>query len=405
MTFDVMSAGADTPALVLIRGARVFNPDDLGQHDVLVGGGRVLAVEEHLSQPADGHLTRTVEAAGLWLLPGLVDAHVHILGGGGDGGPHTRNRDLQLSELTGAGVTTVVGMLGTDTTTRSVSELLSRAHALELEGLSAYCTTGGYPIPTPTFSGSVMRDLVYLDRVIGVGELAIADFRSSHPTTSALAQVVSEGHMGGRLAGKAGTSVIHLGDGKTGLAQVRELVAESDLPLRALLPTHVNRSQRLLDEAIDFARTGGVVDVTATIAPSGGFVQAVDPLDAVLSVLDAGIPIEQVTVSSDAGGNMPLVDASGARRLSSHPMGLLYELVRRAFVDGRQPGAVLSAMTRQPADRFGLPAKGRIAAGCDADLVLVDEGFRLHQVYARGRLMVDENGRAIRGSFENHLHA
>jgi beta-aspartyl-dipeptidase (metallo-type) len=145
-----------------------------------------------------------------------------------------------------------------------------------------------------------------------------------------------------------------------------------------------------------------MVDVTATIAPSGGFIQAVDPLDAMLSLLEAGIPIEQVTVSSDAGGNMPLLDESGALRLSSHPMGLLYDLLQRAFVDGRRPGAVLSAMTRQPAERFGLPAKGRIAAGCDADLVLVDEGFHLHQVYARGRLMVDEGRPVVRGKFENH---
>ncbi|MCA1647946.1 MAG: amidohydrolase family protein [Chloroflexi bacterium] len=180
------------------------------------------------------------------------------------------------------------------------------------------------------------------------------------------------------------------------------LVAQTDLPLSAPVPTHVNRSQPLLDEAIDFARTGGMVDVTATIAPSGGFVQAVDPLDAVLSLVDAGIAIEQVTVSSDAGGNMPLLDASGAQRLSSHPMGLLYDLLRRAFVDAREPGAVLSAMTRQPADRFGLPAKGRIGAGCDADIVLVDEGFGLHHVYARGRLMVDQDGPVIRGKFENH---
>jgi len=199
MSVDLESTHPAAAPLALIRGARIFSPADLGVRDVLVGGGRVLAVEKDLSLTGASRLVRTLDAAGLWLLPGLVDTHVHILGGGGDGGPHTRNRDLQLGDLTGAGVTTVVGMLGTDTTTRSIAELLAKARALELEGLTAFCTTGGYPVPTPTFTGSVMQDIAFLDRVVGVGEIAIADFRSSHPTTSDLARLVSEAHMGGPL--------------------------------------------------------------------------------------------------------------------------------------------------------------------------------------------------------------
>lgn len=399
MNGDGLPGDGSMCPLLLIRGARVFDPGDLGRRDVLVGSGQVLAVEDDLSALSASTTVRTLDATDQWLLPGLVDAHIHILGGGGDGGPQTRNRDLQLSELTAAGVTTVVGMLGTDTATRSVPELLAKARALHLEGLTAYCTTGGYPIPTPTFSGSVMRDIVYLDRIIGLGELAIADFRSSHPTTSALAALVSEAFMGGRLAGKAGTSVIHLGDGKTGLRQLREMLEETDLPASAVLPTHVNRSQPLLDEAIDFAGSGGYVDVTATIGPSGGFARAVDPLDAVLALVDASVPLQQVTVSSDAGGNMPLRSGIG-ERLSSHPPRLLHELLRRAFADRRQPGAVLAAMTRHPAERFGLNTKGRIEPGADADLLLVDDQLGLRRVYAGGKLMVEEGRPLIRGTFD-----
>jgi len=401
MSVDLESTHPAAAPLALIRGARIFSPADLGVRDVLVGGGRVLAVEKDLSLTGASRLVRTLDAAGLWLLPGLVDTHVHILGGGGDGGPHTRNRDLQLGDLTGAGVTTVVGMLGTDTTTRSIAELLAKARALELEGLTAFCTTGGYPVPTPTFTGSVMQDIAFLDRVVGVGEIAIADFRSSHPTTSDLARLVSEAHMGGRLSGKGGVSVIHLGDGRSGLAQLRDLAADTDLPLNTLLPTHVNRSQRVFDEAVEFARAGGLVDVTATIAPGGGFDAAVDPLEALVAMLDAQVPLDQVTVSSDAGGNMPLRNPTGTERLSRHPTRLLYEVLRRAVGAGHELGPVLTCMTSNPAARFRLRGKGRIEPGSDADLLLVDEGITLHQVYARGRLMVDQATPVVRGTFES----
>jgi beta-aspartyl-dipeptidase (metallo-type) len=387
-------------AALLIRGARVFAPEELGARDVLVAGGRVVAIEPQLGSLSAWPGLRQVDARGSLLLPGLVDGHIHPLGGGGDGGPHTRNRDVLLGELTTAGVTTIVGMLGTDCETRSMRDLLAKTRALELEGISAWCTTGGYPIPPPTFSGSVATDLTYLDRVVGFGELAISDHRSSQPTVQEIARLVAAARMGGRLAGKRGTSVIHLGDGRHGLEPLRELADCTDLPRDQVLPTHVNRSEGLFVSAMRYAHEGGLLDITASISPRAGFGSAVDPAVALELLHAEGVPLERVSMSSDSNGNMPIADGQGGTRLSHHPPRALYDAFREAVGRGVPLAWALTTVTRNPAALFSLHAKGRVAAGADADLLVVDEALALQQVYARGQLMVDGGQPIVRGTFE-----
>ena len=64
-----------------------------------------------------------LDVPGCILTPGLVDLHVHIIGGGGEAGPSSCTPSSQLSDFLDAGITTVVGVLGTDCVTRrQVSE-------------------------------------------------------------------------------------------------------------------------------------------------------------------------------------------------------------------------------------------------------------------------------------------
>ena len=81
---------------------------------------------------------------------------------------------------------------------------------------------------------------------------------------------------GGRLVGKHGYLNLHLGDVPGGLAMIAELVRWSGLPVERFIPTHLNRGRALLEEAIAFGRLGGYLDLTASITPADGYVQAVE---------------------------------------------------------------------------------------------------------------------------------
>ena len=163
--------------------------------------------------------------------PGIIDQHVHITGGGGEQGPISRIPEIMFSELVEAGVTTVVGVLGFDSITRSVAGLLAKARGLEAEGITTYIYTGSYGSPTETLTGRVLTDIVLLDKVIGVGEIALSDYRSFHPSLEDLRVLASEAMAGGMLGGKAGILHLHVGDGREGLGSLFRLLDESDFPL------------------------------------------------------------------------------------------------------------------------------------------------------------------------------
>ena len=123
----------------LIKGAHVFAPEDLGVVDVLTVNDKVVAVGKDLSAQLPD--LETIDAKGLVMTPGFIDQHIHVTGGGGEGGPKTRTPELVLSELVACGTTSVVGVSGTDGTSRSIPNLLGKVRALQAEGVT--------PIPRP----------------------------------------------------------------------------------------------------------------------------------------------------------------------------------------------------------------------------------------------------------------
>ncbi len=385
------------PTLTIVKNGRLFDPGDRGRQDLLIGGGRILAVAEHIEISGAG----VIDASGMSIVPGFIDTHVHMIGGGGEGGPHTRNRDLTLTQITRAGVTTAIGLIGFDCLTRGVEALLAKARALTAEGITAYILTGGYTIPTPTLCGSVMRDLAIVEQVVGVGEIALSDHRSSQPTASEIAKLVGEARVGGLLAGKAGVAVLHIGNGAAGLAPVQALAA-TELPREQVLPTHVNRNPRLFAETIEYAKAGGVVDITAGIAPHLGFPDAVKPSTAIKRLVDAGVPIERITLSSDANGNMPVLNEVGqVIRLEVQEVVHLHRELRDLVCEEGLPlDRALTVVTRNPARVFGLRQKGGLQVGQDADLVMLDDDLALRAVYARGRELVRDGASVVRGVFE-----
>jgi beta-aspartyl-dipeptidase (metallo-type) len=387
--------------LVLIRNASLYTPEPLGTRHLLIGGGRILWIgQEALDLPAPLRATcRIIDAAGRTTIPGLIDGHVHVTGGGGEAGFRTRVPPLPLSRFTGAGITTVVGLLGTDDVARGPGELLATLYALREEGLNAYGYAGGYHVPPATLTGSVRGDLVFIEALIGIGEVAISDHRSSQPTLDELLRIASECHVAGVMTGKAGILHLHLGDGARGLGLVREALSTSEIPARVFNPTHVNRRRALFDEALDLARQGSTVDITAF--PVAADEDAYAAAEALERYLAAGAPADRVTISSDAGGCLPCFDADGhVAHMDVGSTGALLATLREAMARGMTLDAALPAFTSNPARLLRLARKGTIATSNDADIVILDEQLRVQTVLVRGKIHVEDGTAVRRGTFE-----
>jgi beta-aspartyl-dipeptidase (metallo-type) len=384
----------------LLLNADLHAPEPLGVRHVLVAAGRVVWIgADRVTLPAALEAD-AVDLEGARLVPGFIDCHAHLTGGGGEAGPHTRVPPVPLSRFTSGGTTTVVGVLGTDDVVRTPAELVTAARALEEEGLTAFTLTGGYHLPPATVTGSVRGDIVLIDRIIGIGEVALSDHRSSQPTLDELLRIAADAHVAGMMTGKAGIVHLHLGDGPRGLELVRQALETSELPPSVFHPTHVNRKRALFEEACALARRGTVIDITAF--PVGPGEDAWPADEALVRYLDAKLPPGNVTVSSDAGGCLPVFDAEG--RVSSMDVGrpaALGAALRTLLQRGEPLARVLPAFTSNVARLLQLPLKGRIAPGADADLVVLDASGDIRDVMVRGQWHV-RNGRAVRrGTFED----
>jgi beta-aspartyl-dipeptidase (metallo-type) len=384
--------------LKLLSNARIFAPEDRGIQHALVGGGRILGLSDDLASLR--HVAaREFDLQGRRLIPGLVDGHAHVTGGGGEAGFKTRVPPLPLGRFSTAGVTTVVGVLGTDDTTRDTRALLAQTRALREEGLGAWCHTGGYHVPPVTLTGSVRDDIVFLDPVIGVGELALSDHRSSQPSRDELLRIASDAHVAGMISGKAGIVHLHLGDGERGLDLVRQALQLSELPARVFNPTHINRRRALFDEALELAKQGCTVDITAFPVAEDEDAWAADV--ALMKYLDSGAPAEFITVSSDGGGCLPVFNARGEMlHMDIGSPASLSETLRSLLQQNVPLERVLPAFTSNVADLLRLHDRGRIQEGAAADFVVLDEDHRISDVMIAGIWHVQAGKQVVHGEFE-----
>lgn len=386
------------PSFVLLSNAQVFAPEPLGLCHVLVCGERVAWIGEDAPDLPAAFEVATRDLDGQRLVPGLIDCHAHLTGGGGEAGHGTRVPPPHLSHYTTAGITSVIGLLGTDDVTRSLEALVAAANGLVAEGLSAWCYTGSYRVPPKTITGSVRGDIVLIDRMLGIGEIAISDHRSAQPTLDELLRLASEAHVAGIMTGKAGTLHLHVGDGERGLRLIDQALRTAEIPARVYHPTHVNRRKALFEEALGLANRGCTIDVTAFPVESDDELSAADAWRKFAAV---DLPRERLTISSDGGGCLPRFDAEG------RPTGMdvarpqmLADTLTELLASGVAPEDALPAFTSNPASHLRLPRKGHIGAGADADLVVLDRNHSVLDVMARGRWHVLGGQAVIHGTFE-----
>jgi len=331
-----------------------------------------------------------IDCSDCLVCPGIIDQHVHITGGGGEQGPISRIPEIMFSEVIEAGVTTVVGVLGFDSITRSIAGLMAKARGLEAEGITTYIYTGSYGSPTETLTGRVLTDIVLLDKVIGVGEVAISDYRSNHPSLLDLRTLASEANGGGMLGGKAGVLHLHVGDGQEGLESLFRLINESDFPISMFVPTHINRNQKLFDQGIELLHRGGNIDLTA--GETVGYSVAKS-----LSILiGKGINLDKVTLSSDGNGSAPT--EAGISRMDQ----LLKDLRACILESKLEFASVIKVATKNPARILKLyPQKGCLLPGSDADILILKENdLSIYRLLAKGEIAVVDQKAVKKGKYE-----
>ena len=402
-----LEAGADDHigmAMKLISNGTVYAPENRGRTDILIGGGKVLHLAAHIdprSLPGD---VEVIDAAGLAVVPGFVDGHQHFTGGGGEGGFHTRTPEMRVSMNFDNGVTTAVGLLGTDALTRSVESLYAKTEAFNNEGLTALMLTGSYWHPSPTVTGSVGRDLTYLRPAIGV-KLALADTRGPHIDAPGLAALAADVRVAALVAGKPGIITVHTGIREARLSLILRVVKDYGIRADMFVATHVNRHDpALLEQVLQLAALGATADATCLteVPPAGD--RHLTAADFALTAQERGL-FDRVTFSSDAGGSLPVWDSDRRHIVGmgiGSPCSLLFELNRLVNSLGMDLSQALRPLTSTPAALYGLAGrKGEICPDADADLVVLDPAtMTIAHVLAGGRVVKRDGSLVVKGYFE-----
>lgn len=380
--------------MLLIKNIEIYSPKHLGKKDILIINGKITLIEENIEKFNED--TKIIDGSRKKLIPGLIDNHVHITGGGGEGSFKTRVPEITLSKLIEGGITTVVGILGTDSTTRSVENVVAKAKALKEEGVSAYAYTGSYGYPSVTITDSVRKDIVFINEIIG-SKIALSDHRSSSISEDELARLASDTRVAGMISGKAGILVAHMGDGEDGLGIINRVIEKTEIPIVSIRPTHVNRKEKLLLESFEFAKRGGIIDLTC------GIYEDLSPSKVVERAKEEGIPLENITISSDGYGSWSNYDKYGKLiEIGVASVSSLFNELRKIVKDLEWDlEDALQFFTINVSKGLNLEStKGSITENKDADLLIIDDEINLVSVISKGQLMLDNGQILVKGTYE-----
>lgn len=381
--------------MLLIKGAELYAPEYRGKKDVLIAGGKIEKIGENLPE-YEG--CQVIDGAGKIITPGIIDQHVHVTGGGGEGSFHTQAPPVQLSRLVEGGVTTVVGVLGTDGISRSVENLVAKIKSLKEEGISAYCCCGAYGYPSPTITGDISKDIMFIDEIIGL-KLAVSDHRAPNITVDELIRLASDVRTAGMLCGKAGLMILHMGGDPKCLQPVFEALERTSIPIKTFHPTHVGRSKELQADAFKFAKMGGYIDITCGQAQ--GKTQSVAA--SLRAAKEQGVPMDKVTISSDGQGSWSNYDADGnLTEIGVSNVNTMYkQFVYEVQEEKLSIEEALSFVTINVAKAMEFyPQKGVVWEGSDADVLVMNEDLSLNAVIANGNVMMSDGIVRKKGTYE-----
>ena len=392
-------------SFVLMKRGEIYSPEYDGIKDILIANDKIFLIERNITESAVNSLGKNIkiiDASKSIIIPGFIDQHVHINGAGGEGGPQYRTPPIQLSELVTAGITSVIGLLGTDGFARSLKALLMKAKGLENEGVSTWIYTGAYQYPSPTITGDILSDIMLIDKVIGV-KISVSDHRSSHPTIDELRKVTSKARVGGMLAGKVGIVHIHMGSEKIGLNPLFEIIKNTEIPIEQFAPTHLNRNEDLFKSAIEFGKMGGYVDLTTVVPVEDKSSGTIKSSKAVKRLAENGVSIERITMSTDGNGSMPKFNEK--KEITGMAVASVSSLYKE-FIDiiKKEKVSVQDAVrvsSTNIAKHLKLEQKGEIKEGKDADIIVLDKNsLQIKHVIAKGKIMMKNEKIMKFGTFE-----
>ena len=379
--------------MLLIKNTNLYSPKSLGKKDILISNGKIVAIDDEIVNHSV--FSEVWDAKGAITTPGFIDQHIHVIGAVGKPGFASMTPQLHLGDLINCGTTTVVGLLGTDGSTRSIKTLFSKTQALNQEGITAYMYTGYYGLDKVYLMNSLQEDMIYIDCVIGC-KIAISDIRSSYPSALELLRLLRNVRVGGMLSGKKGILHLHLGALSSKMDLLFEIIENYEFPIEHISPTHVGRTKDLFDQAITFAKMGGMIDITT------GASKYTDPYKSVLYALDNNVSIDNMTFSSDGNAGLDKLDKNNNLvGFKSAPFDKNFEEVINLHKLGGIPiEDALKLITSNPAKNLGLKNKGQVKVNSDADLCFLNSDLELHTVIANGKFMMQEGALVVKGSFE-----
>jgi beta-aspartyl-dipeptidase (metallo-type) len=379
--------------LKLIKNTELYAPRHLGKKDILFAGDKIVAIADHLDQFKND--AEVWDAKGKIVTPGLIDQHIHVIGAGGKDGYASMTPEVNISELIACGTTTVSSLLGTDGKARNIRSLYSKVKALDQEGISAFMLCGYYGVDSVTITESIQSDMIFIDKILGC-KIAISDIRSSYPTATELLRKLRDVRVGGMIGNKKGILHVHLGNLETKMDILFELVNKYQFPIEHISPTHVGRTKELFDQAIEFAKLGGIIDITT------GASQYTAPHKSVLYALEQGVDMDYMTFSSDGHAGLTKFDPNGnAIGVRVAPFDKNLEEVVLLIKEGMVAiEEAFKLITTNPARNLGLKHKGKIEVGFDADLCCFTKDLKLTDVFAKGRHMMANGTVIVKGNFE-----
>lgn len=372
----------------LIKGGKVFTPEEIGGQDLLIINDKVVRIDRGLSISFSlDSETEVYDAKDKIVCPGIIDSHLHLIGGGGGAGFISRVKEIFIEDIVRFGVTTVVGCLGIDHISKSAKTLLIKANALESAGISSYMFTGSWVFPPITVTGSVEGDLVFIDKIIGV-KLAVGEPSSAHPDKKELKNLIGEIRRASQFSSKAGILHVHLGPHSREWVELfREILAETKIPPSKIIFTHANRSQEMLHLTSEYTHQGGGIDLTASLNPieRPGSIRA---SEAFKIMLEKGISLERVTLTSDGNASRVLPDG-GMIHVGLEP--LLSELKALVMEQKVSLTSALKLVTTNPAQLYQLDkTKGSLAPGKEADLMIMNDRFEISDVMSKGNWLMKQ---------------
>jgi beta-aspartyl-dipeptidase (metallo-type) len=366
--------------LTIIENGEIYAPEFLGKSSLLLSETNILKVGDVDKKAVKslGVDYQTIDARKCLVVPGFIDPHEHLLGGSGEKGFSTQTPEISATEIVSAGITTVVGCLGVDTTMKTMPGLLAKAKALNEEGLNAFLWTGGYDVPPTTITDSARDDIMFIKEIIGAGEIAISDYRSTDHIPHELARLVIDTHNGGMLSKKAGVTHFHVGDGDERLRPLRILLKEFNvIKPEWLYPTHINRTEELMLEAVGLTKQGCFVDIDTTEE---------DLPERLEFYRASGGDLEKLTVSSDAS--------------ITSPKNLFEQIRACVFKQEFSIEQVLRLVTANTANILKLRQKGSIKQGFDADILILEkDSLEIREVISGGKRLLRDGKIAFKEAF------